>query len=89
MVQLKEKQIKLKATQDEISIPYGSIKRAVKQKEFLIINLFQFLMVQLKACFIVRLLRRFRISIPYGSIKRLAFCKFFAGFFHFNSLWFN
>ena len=54
----------------EISIPYGSIKRAsVLTRDKGIVITFQFLMVRLKGLLLLSLMVNTQISIPYGSIK--------------------
>jgi len=57
-----------------ISIPYGSIKRFLEHDIVIESKVFQFLMVQLKASTVRKLISLREISIPYGSIKRNRFC---------------
>ena len=54
----------------DVSIPYGSIKRlpGLQQPDELL--LFQFLMVRLKVSYSTLPKRLSSVSIPYGSIKR-------------------
>ena len=75
MVQLKDKNYKLFDFTDEISIPYGSIKRSSFLWNIGRSVIFQFLMVQLKGPWHSCYTQSYIISIPYGSIKskRLAY----------------
>ena len=71
MVQLKEKILKKQYERNEVSIPYGTIKRLFSFVCSVVCSVFQFLMVQLKD-WVGRIHRkRSRVSIPYGTIKRV------------------
>ena len=58
-------------THTVISIPYGAIKSNRSNKTFAQFQIFQFLMVRLKALSDTMIRNTNDISIPYGAIKSM------------------
>ncbi len=69
MVRLKDLRNKDLESVEEISIPYGAIKRERKERVDRFTDIFQFLMVRLKVNNMSQLSEKNAISIPYGAIK--------------------